>query len=317
MRLLVVGAGATGGYFGARLVQAGRDVTFLVRPARAAQLKRDGLAVLSPHGDLTLAPRLLVTGEATGPFDAVILAVKAFALDAALGDLAPAVGPDTMIVPFLNGMRHIDVLSARFGERPVLGGVCIVAAMLDTRGRILQLSGMQELAYGERDGARTERVEALDTALKGAGFEARLSRAIMQEMWEKWVMLATAGGATCLLRGNIGEIEAVPGGSALALRLLEEAALVAAAYGYPQREASAARTRAMLTAKGSTFASSMYRDLEMNLPVEVEHILGDLLRRAQDSGLTTPLLEAAAAQLRIYQNRILAAPAQTSAAPNG
>ena len=317
MRLLVVGAGATGGYFGARLAQAGRDVTFLVRPARAAQLERDGLAVLSPHGDLTLAPRLLVTGEATGPFDAVILAVKAFALDAALGDFAPAVGPDTMIVPFLNGMRHIEVLIARFGQRPVLGGVCMVAAMLDPKGRILQLSDMQELVYGERDGARTERVEGLDAALAGAGFEARLSRAIMQEMWEKWAMLATVGAATCLLRGNAGEIEAVPGGSALALRFLDEAALVAAGSGYPPREAPAARTRAMLTAKGSTFASSMYRDLEMNLPVEVEHILGDLLRRAQDLGLTTPLLEAATAQLRIYQNRLLAAAGQTSAAPNG
>jgi 2-dehydropantoate 2-reductase len=166
---------------------------------------------------------------------------------------------------------------------------------------------MQELVYGERDGARTERVEALDAVLGGAGFEARLSRAIMQEIWEKWVMLAAMGAATCLLRGKVGEIEGVPGGSALALRFLEEAALVAAASGYPAREASAARTRAILTAKGSTLASSMYRDLEANLPVEVEHILGDLLRRAGDLGLTTPLLEAATAQLRIYQNRILAA----------
>ena len=317
MRLLVVGAGATGGYFGARLAQAGRDVTFLVRAAHAAQLNRDGLAVMSPHGDLTLAPRLLVAGEATRPFDAVIVAVKAFALDAALDDLAPAVGPSTMIVPFLNGMRHIDVLIARFGEGPVLGGVCMVAAMLDPRGRILQLSDMQELVYGERDGALTERVEALDAAFKGAGFEARLSRAIMQEMWEKWVMLASVGAATCLLRGNVGEIEAVPGGSALALRLLEETALVAAASGYPPREASAARTRAMLTAKGSTFASSMYRDLELNLPLEVEHILGDLLRRAGNMGLTTPLLEAATAQLRIYQNRIVVAAGKISPAPSG
>jgi 2-dehydropantoate 2-reductase len=317
MRLLVVGAGATGGYFGARLAEAGRDVTFLVRPARAARLRRDGLSVLSPHGDISLRPRLLIASEATKPFDVVILAVKAYGLDRALDDLAPAVGAETMIVPLLNGMRRIDLMIGRFGERPVLGGVCVVSAMLDPEGRIVQLADMQELAYGERDGALSERVRALDAALRGAGFKARFSSSILQEMWEKWVMLATTGGITCLLRSNIGEIEAVPGGAALALRFLSDASLVATGSGHPPREAFAARSRAMLTAKGSRFASSMYRDLKSSLPVEVEHILGDLLRRAGDMGLRTPLLEAATAQLRIHQNRIHVAVWTSGATSNG
>src|SRR5579863_1436488 len=148
MRILVVGAGATGGYFGGRLAEAGRDVTFLVRPKRAAQLRENGLQILSPHGDVTLRPQLVTADRITGPYDAVLLTVKAFALDAALADVAPAVGPRSMIVPVLNGMRHVDTLIARFGEKPVLGGVCLVATTLDPQGRIKQLAEFQQLIYG-------------------------------------------------------------------------------------------------------------------------------------------------------------------------
>ena len=152
MRLLVVGAGATGGYFGGRLAQAGRDVTFLVRPRRAAQLREGGLQIVSPHGDVTLTPKLAAVGTIDGPYDAVLLAVKAYSLDAAIEDFAAAIGPETSIVPVLNGMRHIDVLDARFGRHSVAGGVCKVATTVDPDGRIVQLAEFQELAYGERDG---------------------------------------------------------------------------------------------------------------------------------------------------------------------
>lgn len=211
MRILIAGAGATGGYFGGCLARSGRDVTFLVRSGRAAQLRRDGLRIVSPKGDFTLTPNLVTTGGLTGSFDVVILAVKAFALDQALTDLAPAVGPHTMIVPFLNGMRHVDRLVERFGEAPVLGGVCVVATTLDAEGRIVQLADMGELAYGERNGENRQRTRALHAALAGAGFATRLSDTIVLDMWEKWMTLATAGGITCLLGGNVGEIEAVPG----------------------------------------------------------------------------------------------------------
>jgi 2-dehydropantoate 2-reductase len=306
MRILIVGAGATGGYFGARLADVGRDVTFLVRPERADRLRRDGLRVLTPQGDLNLKPRLLVAGAATEPFDVVLLAVKAFGLEPALDDFGPAVGPETMILPFLNGMRHIDLLVKRFGEAPVLGGVCVVAATLDRLGRIVQLaSGLEALAYGERNGALTMRVTELDAELQGAGFDARLSTAILQEMWEKWVMLASAGTANCLLRGTVGEIEAVEGGADVTLRCLAETSAVAAASGYPPRERFIEGTKTILTARGSGLSTSMYRDMRNGLPIEVEHILGDLISRARRFGLDTPLLDAATVQLRIYLNRLL------------
>jgi 2-dehydropantoate 2-reductase len=306
MRILVVGAGATGGYFGGRLAEAGRDVTFLVRPARAEQLRRNGLQIVSPHGDVTLQPQLVTAGQITAPYDVVLLTVKAYALEAALDDIAPAIGSGTMIFPVLNGMRHIDVLVARFGEAAVLGGVCIVATTVDKDGRIVQLSGMQELVYGERDGSASARVAALDAVIPGAGFKARSSQAIMQEMWEKWVFLATLGATTCLMRGTVGEIEAVPGGTDAALQILAECAAVATAVGYPPSEAHLGRSRATMTAKGAPTASSMYRDMQQGGNVEVDQIVGDLVARGRTHGVATPLLSAAFVHLRIYQARVLA-----------
>jgi 2-dehydropantoate 2-reductase len=300
MRLLIVGAGATGGYFGARLAQAGRDVTFLVRAARARQLRADGLRIVSPHGDVRLEP-VLVTAEALRPdYDVVILGVKAYALAGALDDLAPGIGEGTMVLPFLNGMRHIDALVARFGERPILGGVCMVSTQLDERGGIVQLSGMQELAYGERDGSASERIAALDAVLQGGGFGARASRTILADMWAKWVGLAALGAITCLLRGNVGEIEAVPGGADLARQMLAECDAVASAAGYPTAPEAFARMQGMLTAPGSPLASSMYRDLQGGRPVEADQIVGDLLARARRDGVAVPLLEAAHVNLQIY-----------------
>ncbi len=303
MRILVVGAGSTGGYFGGRLAQAGRDVTFLVRPQRADALRSHGLQIVSPHGDVTLAPAIVTAGEINGPFDAVLLTVKAFALDAVMDDFAPAVGPDTMILPVLNGMKHMDILTARFGQNAVAGCACKVATILDDAGRIVQLNPLQDLVYGERDGTSSKRMTRLDAIMQGAGFNARLSSSIEQEMWEKWILLATLGGVTCLMRGTIGEIAAVPGGSDFALGLLSEVAAIAAAVGTPPTETFITAAKATVTQKGSPLTSSMYRDLLKGRPLEAEQIIGDLLVRGWQAGVAAPLLAAAFAHLSVYQNR--------------
>ncbi len=306
MRILVVGAGATGGYFGGRLAEAGRDVTFLVRPARAEQLRQNGLQLVSPsHGDVTLQPQLVTAGQIAGPYDLVMLTVKAYALEAALADIAPAVGPETMIFPLLNGMRHLDVLAERFGPKPVLGGVCMVATTVDKDGRIVQLSGFQELVYGERDGTASARVAALDAVIPGAGFKAGSSPKIMQAMWEKWVFLASLGATTCLMRGTVGEIEAQPGGTDVALVILAEATEIATAAGYRPSDAHLERSRTSLTTKGAPTASSMYRDMQQGGNVEVDQILGDLVARGKTLGVATPLLNAAFVHLRVYQAKAL------------
>jgi 2-dehydropantoate 2-reductase len=303
MRLLVVGAGSTGGYFGGRLAQAGRDVTFLVRPRRAAQLAAGGLEIVSPHGGVTLTPKTVTSGGLGGHYDTILLTVKAYSLEAALDDIAPAVGPATMILPVLNGMRHADVLKARFGGDAVLGGVCRIAAYLDGQGRVVQFSEFHDLAYGEMHGTLSQRLEQLDAFMQNAGFDAKLSPGIEREMWEKWVLLAALGGVTCLMRGSVGEIVAAPGGGAFVNQFLDEVAGVVSAAGVPPREDAIAKARALLTEPGSAFTASMYRDLQDGSPIEADQIIGDLLVRARKANVPAPLLSLAYTNLSIYQNR--------------
>ena len=264
MRTLIVGAGATGGYYGARLAEAGADVTFLVRPARAAKLAADGLNVRSPLGDLHLPDPPTVTADklaGAGRFDLILLSCKAYDLDSAVADLAPAVGPDTAILPVLNGMSHLDVLDGRFGAERVLGGSCAIAATLAPDGAIRHMSELCSITYGERDGSRSSRIEAVDALMRGLKFQPRLSDVILQEMWEKWVFLATLAGATTLMRAAVGDIVAAPGGTALITALHAECTSVAAASGFEPRAVVAERARAQLTAAGSTFTASMLRDI--------------------------------------------------------
>jgi 2-dehydropantoate 2-reductase len=304
MKILVVGAGAVGGYFGTRLAQAGRDVTFLVRPARAQQLQRDGLRILSPHGDATLTPKVITTSEISSPYDVVFLSVKAQALDQAIKDMTPAIGPDTMIYPVLNGMRHMDSLVHSFGDNAVLGGVCMVSTDLDEQDRIVQITPMQKLIYGERSGELTDRIRSLDAMLRDASFDTELSLNITQAMWDKWVIIASLGLITCLLGGPIGEINRVPDGEQTALQAMDECAAIAKACGFPTPQPLLENLRKQATMKDSKFTSSMYRDLQKGAPVEADTILGDLLDRSHAHHIEAPLLQACCVRLRVYQNSV-------------
>jgi 2-dehydropantoate 2-reductase len=304
MRMLVVGAGATGGYFGGRLAEAGRDVTFLVRPRRAEQLRARGLRIVSPRGDLTLQPQLADAGDIDKHFDIVLVAVKAFALEPAMEDFAPAVGTATTIVPILNGMKHVDMLRGRFGHDAVAGGVCKIGVTVDEQGRIVHFNETHMLSYGELNGAVGDRIRRVDGFMRDAGFDARLSTDIKGELWQKWVMLASLGGVTCLMRGNIGEVAAATGGKAVALQILSEVVSVARREGASVSDAFVQDVAKMLTDESSSGASSMYRDLQKGNPVEAEQIIGDLVARARRHAQTAPLLDAAYASLSVYQKRL-------------
>jgi 2-dehydropantoate 2-reductase len=300
MRILVVGAGATGGYFGGRLLEANRDVTFLVRPRRAAELAQRGLLIRSPFGDAILAnPPAILSDGLRDTFDLVLLSCKAYDLEGAMKSFAPAVGPDTMILPLLNGMRHLDTLDQRFGRERVLGGVCIIAATLNDGHEIVHLNDQHALVFGERDGTMSERIKSAARLMEGARFEVRANSEILLEMWEKWVFLASLAASNCLMRAAVGDILESPGGTELVLGLLEECRAVAAAEGYAPREAALQRMHGVLTAPGSTMTASTLRDMERNGPIEADHIIGDLLRRG--SGL--PLLQMAYTHLKAYEAR--------------
>lgn len=307
MRILIVGAGAVGGYFGGRLLAAGRDVTFLVRPQRAEHLRRDGLAITSAAGNVSIADPPTVTREMLrSSFDLIILSCKAYDLDGAIDSFAAAVGPETMVLPLLNGMRHLDALDARFGAARVIGGYCAIGATREPGGAIRHLNDMHELIFGERDGAASQRIVAVAAALGGAGFDARVSDRIVGEMWEKWVMLSSLAAATCLMRAAVGDIVAAPGGPAFLTGLVEDCTAVAAANGHPPREAFVARVRAMLTTAGSPFTASMFRDMENGFPVEADHVIGDLIARRDGAGLKPPVpgrLDLAYLHLKAYEHR--------------
>ena len=300
MRILVVGAGALGGYFGGRLLQAGRDVTFLVRPRRAAELVKHGLTIRSRLGDFHSPSPPIVSQEGLAqPFDLVLLSCKAYDLDGAMASFAKAVGPQTTILPLLNGMRHLDRLAERFGPERVLGGQCVISATLGADGAILHLNDLHLVSFGELDGTLSKRVETVASALLGSGFDARLSNEIRQEMWEKWVFIATAAGITCLMRAAVGDYVAA-GAADLATGLLAECASIAAEQGFPPREPALERARAAMTAAGSPLKASMLRDIEGGKRVEGDQILGDLLGRASKPD-NASLLRVATLHVKAYE----------------
>jgi 2-dehydropantoate 2-reductase len=301
LRILVVGAGAVGGYFGGRLLEAKRDVTFLVRPKRAAELANQGLRLHSPLGDILLSNPVFTQAESLGePFDLVLLSCKAYDLLGAMVAVTPAVGPNTAVLPLLNGMRHMDILKARFGSA-LLGGRCLITATLNEHREVVHFAPIHTLTFGELDGTKSRRIESIQQQLSGAQFDAQLSENILLDMWEKWVFIASAAGSTCLMRASIGDICASPEGRGFILRLLDECRTIAAANGFALRAPFLDRCREMLTTPGSPMKASMLRDLEAGGPTESDHILGDLL--ARDPG-DSPLLRAAYAHLKTYESRL-------------
>jgi 2-dehydropantoate 2-reductase len=303
MKTLVVGAGSIGGYFGGRLLEARRDVTFLVRKRRAAQLAEAGLIIRSTFGDVNLpAPLTIAAEDLHEPFDLVLLSCKAYDLPGAMDSVAAAVGPKTVVLPLLNGMAHLQALEARFGAGRILGGLCLISSALNPDGAVVHLNDMHTLSFGERDGACTARVREIESMLSAAKFRVHRSENIVQEMWEKWVFIAALAGITCLMRAAIGDIVAA-GAAELANALLDECAAVASQQGFVPRSDFARASKAMLAAAGSAITASMLRDIERGAPIEAEQILGDLVLRAGKEVSDRSLLRIAYAHLQAYEAR--------------
>lgn len=305
MKMLVVGAGSVGGYFGGRLAAAGRDVTFLVRAQRAAQLAA-GLVIATPGGRTTIPVRTLRASQVSRDFDVILVAVKAYQLQAAVEDFGPFVTEGTLVVPLLNGIRHLELLRARFGAARVVGGVAKIGTSLNDDGWIIDQGRFHDLAFGEFSRARTARIDALDSFLRVAGFDARVSPDIERELWEKWAMLAAVGAVTCLMDGTLGEVARVPGGADIAGRMFAEVCSVIESEWQPLEPAFKEQTLAMLTDTSSPQTSSMFRDLKAGRPIEADQIIGDLVARALGRGTAIPLLSCVLARLRVYEGRAAA-----------
>jgi 2-dehydropantoate 2-reductase len=306
MRILVLGAGAVGGYFGGRLAEAGKDVTFLVRGARATALNQHGLKVESALGDFQVPVNIATADRVGGPYDLVLLTAKHYDLDAAIEAIRPGVGADTAVLPLLNGLVHLDKLEAAFGPGQVLGGVAYVGAVLLPDGSIRHVNRLSGIAFGERGGGISERTKAIEQLFANTPVSAPANDNILQEMWEKFVMMGAMAGMNCLMRGNIGEIIGTQDGERVMLAALAECRQVAEAAGYPPRPQARQRVETMLTERGSINSASMRQDLEAGRRTEADAIVGDMLRRAAGFRIDTPLLGAAYCHLQVHENRLAA-----------
>jgi len=300
MRILIVGAGATGGYLGAKLLAAQRDVTFLVRDAAKERLNRDGLRIRASDGSVqTTAVHALTRSALQGSFDAIIVAVRAAAVAGALDDCAAAVGDQTAFLPVVNGIGHLDLLRDRYGAGHVCGGVATLAVSMDLDGVLDEVRPGATLEIGPLEGGPTERIASLAKCLDVDGLRAIVSDDIVAAMWCKFAFITSMAIPTCLLRRRIGPIARTPGGRRVAEAALAEVAAVAAADGYALTETAHANLRAKLTDTESMFGPSMYRDLVAGRPVETD-VLAELADRARRHDLTTPLLDATLVTLALH-----------------
>ncbi len=306
MRILVVGAGAVGGYFGGRLAQAGRDITFLVRERRAAQI-RDGLRIRSPHGDATVHPTLLTAAQlaaALQTFDVIVIATKAYSLPSAIQDIAPAVGPNTAIIPLQNGMRHLDDLSTRFNPMQVLGGSVRIIGDLADDGTVVQGTNLGELTFGARadvPGQSTRfDLPGMFQLLSAPGMVTLMPADALVAMWQKWWILASMNGICVLAGGSLGQAASAPNGPDFCQGVLRECTDIAQSNGYPAQQPMMAEHQARLADLGSPLTTSMFRDMQRGYPVEADQIFGDLLRRS--NGVPAPLLQAAYIRTKIYES---------------
>jgi 2-dehydropantoate 2-reductase len=301
MKFLVVGAGAVGGYFGGRLLEKGADVTFLVREGRMRNLQEKGLVIHSDYGNATLSPKTVITGEEVESYDVILLSTKAYQLDNAIDDVRPYVGENTMVIPLLNGMAHYNKLDEQFGREKVIGGLCYIEATLDSEGAVIQKGPLHMLVYGERSGQESERIIKLADALKGTKADFQLSSTIIEDLWHKYLFIATMSGITTLMRAPIGPICNHPSGMETIKQLTKEIIDVMNVAGAPISNELETIQMEKIANLAPEMKSSMQRDMEKGLPVEADHLHGYLLEIAKTADLPVPVLESVYANLKIYE----------------
>jgi 2-dehydropantoate 2-reductase len=306
MRVVVLGAGAIGSFFGGQLAKAGADVTFVVRKARAELLTARGLLIESPLGDFAVRPRIETLGSEPKPADVLILTCKAHDLTSALDTIAPLTGPGTIVAPFLNGLRHLDNIERRLPMSTIVGALSHLSVTVTAAGVVAHSSPHAAVKIGARATARltpaqTTHLDAIIALWASGGISAARSLNIEREMWAKFVFLGTLAAATGSMRAPIGMIAGQAEGEALITRLWAESKAVALASGIDLSTADLASYETLLRDRQSPIKASMLHDIERGTRTEAEHIVGDLVDRGADFGVATPSLRHALLHLRLYE----------------
>ncbi|MCY7387136.1 MAG: 2-dehydropantoate 2-reductase [Burkholderiales bacterium] len=303
MKILILGAGGTGGYFGGRLHEGGADVTFLVREKRAQQIAQNGLQIESPKGNVTLQVKTVLAANVQAQYDVVILSCKAYDLDSSIAAIRPAMHATACVIPLLNGISHIETLDAAFGKARVMGGTCQIAATLTRDGVVKSMIDVHGINWGAREPSQQATADALGVAFSKTIVDWKVSDNTMLDMWEKVAFLSTLAGMTCLMRASVGEILATVDGRALIKRHLDSCVAVAAKSGFPPRPAVLERYEKAMNSAGSPLTASMLRDLESGGRVEAEHVVGFMLDKARELGVDDTMLSVAYTHLKAYENR--------------
>lgn len=290
MRIAVMGAGGVGGYFGARLALAGSDVTFIARGSHLAAIRKNGLRVESPLGDMHLEkPNVTEDPASVGPVDLVMFGVKLWDTKTVAQAIKPMVGPETAVVSFQNGVQKDDILREALGEKAVMGGVGYIATSIAEPGMIRHVGTMQRLVFGEYDGRASKRAEAFLKACLEAGINAEISPDIRRAIWEKFVFLVGLSGTTTSIRKSIGPIRSHPQTRAFLHDAMREAVAVGRAQGVELPEDFAGNRLAFCDGLPAEMTSSMHHDLEKGNRLEVEWLSGDVVRRGKQAGIETPV----------------------------
>jgi 2-dehydropantoate 2-reductase len=303
MRIAIMGSGGLGGYFGARLAQGGADVHFIARGRHLQAMRSEGLRIAGPEPLHVQKVQATDQPAEVGVVDFVLLAVKLWDTEQAIAQMRPMVGPQTTVISFQNGVLKDDYLRAAFDARQVMGGVGYVATTIESPGVIRQTGPMQRLLFGEFDGSRSARGEALLAACRAGGINAELSTDILREIWQKYVFLVGLSGTTTSMRQTIGPIRTNPQTRAFLLDVMREVVAVGRAHGVALAEDFAETSglqRADSVAPDMT--ASMHHDLERGNPLEVRWLSGGVVELGRAKGVTTPLNRAIADILALYAN---------------
>jgi 2-dehydropantoate 2-reductase len=305
MKIAIFGTGGVGGYFGGRLAQNGEDVTFLARGNHLAAIQEKGLRVESTDGDFTIHPaKVTDSPQSVGEVDLVLLATKAWQLDEAIQQMKPLIGKDTIILPMLNGMEHMEKLITAFGVQHVMGGLCRISVYIESPGLIRHVGVQPYIAYGEWDNSKSERIQKIHSLFTSiSGIVAEIPADIQLAMWEKFIFITGTSGVGAYARKTLGEYRADPETRTLLINAFNETAAVARAMGVGIADDFVNETVQRLDKAPGNMTASMQKDMMAGRPSELNEQIGAVVRMGKAAGVPTTTHEKLLAALLPFEQK--------------
>ncbi len=298
MKILILGAGAIGGFFGAHLMKSGANVSFLVREKRKDELKKSGINIFSINGELKVNPKLLDKNLSGQHFDLIILTNKSYDLIESIREIKPYVNK-TVIIPLLNGMAHYEILDKEFGKEKIFGGTAYISTAMNNYGSIQQITSRASIKFGPRTQKNINIANEFYEICKETEFECDFSDHIELDLWRKYVLIGATAASTVLFQKPLGEISATTYGKSLIIEIHEECKKIVLSKGYDIGIEATNYNLKLITDKGSLLKASMLRDFESGKKTECEHILGYLIELAERNNLQCDLIKAAHTRIQV------------------